>query len=451
MKRIYLQFILFLKDRFDLSQDQDNNQSTIDEIKKGIVFRGVNVWTLIFAIFVASIGLNVNSTAVIIGAMLISPLMGPIMGLGLSVGISDFSLLKKSLYNLTIAVVISILTSTLYFMVSPLNDAQSELLARTSPTIYDVLIALFGGLAGIVAGSTKGKGTAIPGVAIATALMPPLCTAGFGLATGNWLFFVGAFYLFFINAVMISLSTYLIVRFLRFPKHIEAEVEKERRVRKYLYMVTLLAVLPSIYMGYRIVQEAVYQRNASRFISEQFNSNERFLFSKSIHFVAGDSSTIELYLTGNPLDTKELDLIRSQLSRYKISKTKLVINQGRSSLSSSDIGQIKLGLIEELYRKNEQIISDKDAKIHILESQLLELGYGLPTNLVANEVKVLYPSISRFAASKVVDYNLVSNSNDTLLLVSVTSSPKLKSSDITRFNDWLRVRFNLSKVRVVME
>lgn len=451
MKRIYLQFILFLKDRFDLSQDQDNQQSTINEIQKGVVFRGVNVWTLIFAIFIASIGLNVNSTAVIIGAMLISPLMGPIMGLGLSVGISDFALLKKSLYNLAIAVALSVLTSTLYFVISPLSDAQSELLARTSPTIYDVLIALFGGLAGIVAGSTKGKGTAIPGVAIATALMPPLCTAGFGLATGNWLFFVGAFYLFFINAVMISFSTYLIVRFLKFPKHVEAELEKEKRVKRYLYVVTLLAVLPSIYMGYRIVQEAVYLRNATKFVAEQFNSSERHLFSKSIRIIAGDSSTIELYLTGNPLDAKEHELIRSQLTRYKIPKTKLIINQGANSLSSTDIGQIKTGLIEEIYRKNERLISDKDAKIVFLETQLIELGYGLPTDVVVKELKVLYPSISRFAASKVVDYNLISNKKDTLFLVSVSSSPKLKGVELNRFNEWVRVRFDLSKVRVLME
>ena len=217
MKRILALLFVFIKDRFNLSHDQEDCQSTIMAIEKGVDFRGINVWTLVFAIFIASIGLNVNSTAVIIGAMLISPLMGPIMGLGLSVGINDFTLLKKSLRNMIIAVVISIVTSTIYFYISPLNDAQSELLSRTTPTIYDVLIALFGGFAGIVAGSSKEKGTVIPGVAIATALMPPLCTAGFGIATGHLYYFVGAAYLFFINAVMISLSTFLFVRFLKFP------------------------------------------------------------------------------------------------------------------------------------------------------------------------------------------------------------------------------------------
>ncbi|HNW52428.1 MAG TPA: TIGR00341 family protein, partial [Prolixibacteraceae bacterium] len=200
MKRIIVSIKLFLNDIFNLSHEQAEHLETIHSIEKGVDFKGVNVWTLVFAIFIASVGLNVNSTAVIIGAMLISPLMGPIMGLGLSIGIYDFDLLKKSLKNLVVAVFISVVTSAIYFFISPLSEAQSELLSRTTPTIYDVLIALFGGLAGIVAGSTKEKGNTIPGVAIATALMPPLCTAGFGIATGNFLYFIGAFYLFFINA-----------------------------------------------------------------------------------------------------------------------------------------------------------------------------------------------------------------------------------------------------------
>ena len=192
---------------FDLRQEKEDEQETIDSLKKGVEFRGTNLWVLIFAIFLASLGLNTNSTAVIIGAMLISPLMGPIMGFGLGLGIADFDLVKRSLRNYLTATLFSVVTATIYFLISPISEAQSELLARTSPTIYDVLIAFFGGLAGIVAGSTKSKGNVIPGVAIATALMPPLCTAGFGLATGNLSYFLGAFYLYFINTVFISLST----------------------------------------------------------------------------------------------------------------------------------------------------------------------------------------------------------------------------------------------------
>ena len=206
----------FLRDRFDLGEDSALQDEVVDNICRGVDFRGTNLWVLIFATFVASLGLNVNSTAVIIGAMLISPLMGPIMGMGLSVGINDFDLLKRSVRNFGFMVLVSILTSTLYFVVSPLSGAQSELLARTVPTTYDVLIAFFGGLAGIVAQSRRDRtSTVIPGVAIATALMPPLCTAGYGLATLQLNYFLGAFYLFFINTVFIAIATFVVVRFLK--------------------------------------------------------------------------------------------------------------------------------------------------------------------------------------------------------------------------------------------
>lgn len=216
-------------DRFSLHHEKEAYSKVIETIEQGVVFKGTNLWVLIFAIFIASLGLNVNSTAVIIGAMLVSPLMGPIMGMGLAMGINDLALLKKSANNFAFAVSISLITSTFYFYISPLNEAHSEILARTSPTIYDVLIAFFGGLAGILATSSKLKGNVIPGVAIATALMPPLCTAGYGLASGNLSFFSGALYLFFINTVFIALSTFLTVRFLKFPnKEFINETTKKR-------------------------------------------------------------------------------------------------------------------------------------------------------------------------------------------------------------------------------
>src|SRR5664279_4983721 len=208
--------------KFSLRHEKEESDVIIENIERGVVFKGTNLWVLIFAIFIASLGLNVNSTAVIIGAMLISPLMGPIMGLGLSVGINDLSLLRKSFYNYSVATGAALATSTLFFLLSPLNEAHSEILARTAPNIYDVLIALFGGLAGIVATASKQKGNVIPGVAIATALMPPLCTAGYGLATLKFEFFIGAFYLFVINSVFIALATFILVRILKFPfKHLQ--------------------------------------------------------------------------------------------------------------------------------------------------------------------------------------------------------------------------------------
>lgn len=218
----------FLCKYLDLNKDKDDELTIVDTICKGVEFKGSNLWILIFAIFMASLGLNVNSTAVIIGAMLISPLMGPIMGIGLSVGINDLDLLKRSFKSYLIATFFSVITATVFFLVfSPFSEAQSELLARTSPTIYDVFIALFGGAAGVVALSTKEKGNVIPGVAIATALMPPLCTAGFGLATGNWIYFLGAFYLYFINSVFISVATFLGVRIMKFRAKKFVDQERE--------------------------------------------------------------------------------------------------------------------------------------------------------------------------------------------------------------------------------
>ena len=208
----------FFKERFNLEEDKADEKIIVETIRRDVQFKGPNLWALIFAIFIASIGLNVNSTAVIIGAMLISPLMGPIMGIGLGVAVNDFDLLKKGIKNLLIASVVSILTSALYFSLTPLHDTNSELLARTNPSLWDVFIALFGGLAGIVALTRKERSNVIPGVAIATALMPPLCTAGFGLAMAKWYFLLGAIYLFFINSLMICFATILIVKQLKFHK-----------------------------------------------------------------------------------------------------------------------------------------------------------------------------------------------------------------------------------------
>ena len=207
-----------IRDYFYINITRDDEQEIIESVKKGIFFKGFNLWVLVFAIFVASLGLNVNSTAVIIGAMLISPLMGPIIGMGLAVGISDFDMLKRSFKHYLLSAGVSVVTATIYFLLSPINEAQSELLARTSPNIYDVLIAFFGGMAGVVAICAKEKGNVIPGVAIATALMPPLCTAGYGLSQGEWMYFLGALYLFFINTVFISFATFLGVRFFRFQR-----------------------------------------------------------------------------------------------------------------------------------------------------------------------------------------------------------------------------------------
>ena len=251
-------FVEELNRYFNVSTDREKEEDTVDAIRKGVSFHGSNLWILVFAIFIASLGLNVNSTAVIIGAMLISPLMGPIIGMGLAVGINDFELLKRSVKNYLVATLISVVTATVYFLLTPLNEAQSELLARTSPTLYDVLIALCGGAAGIVALSCKGKGNVFPGVAIATALMPPLCTAGFGIATGNIYYFLGAFYLFFINTVFISLATYLGVRMMKFRQKQFINHEQYAKVKRYIVIAVVVTMVPAAFMTYGIVRSSIF-------------------------------------------------------------------------------------------------------------------------------------------------------------------------------------------------
>ena len=267
---------------FNILPDKEDEQEIIAQISSGVSFRGANLWVLIFAIFIASLGLNVNSTAVIIGAMLISPLMGPIIGMGLAVGINDLSLLKRSAKNYGVATLISVLTATVYFLISPLSEAQSELLARTSPTLYDVLIAFCGGAAGIIALCTRGKGNVIPGVAIATALMPPLCTAGFGLATGHWLYFLGAFYLFFINTVFIALATFLGVRFLQFSQHKFVSSASATRARRIMMVLVVVTMLPAAFMTMQIVKQSVFNNNVNRFIKAELQQRGTQIISNNV-------------------------------------------------------------------------------------------------------------------------------------------------------------------------
>ena len=255
----------YLSRLLDFRRDKEDELAVLDSIREDVVFRGTKLWILICAMFVASLGLNVNSTAVIIGAMLISPLMGPIIGFGTALGIADFDLLKRSLRNLGLTTLFSILTATIYFLLSPISEAGSELLGRTHPTIFDVLIAFFGGAAGMIAVSTKNKGQVIPGVAIATALMPPLCTAGYSLANGEWAYLAGALYLYLINSIFIAFATYIVARFLRFPKKTFLDAKRGMRVRRWIAAAAVITIIPSIYLTSLIIRESLTQSRANSF------------------------------------------------------------------------------------------------------------------------------------------------------------------------------------------
>ncbi len=440
-----------LHDRFNLEEDKAKEEEIIENVKKGIDFRGMNLWVLIFAIFIASIGLNVNSTAVIIGAMLISPLMGPIMGIGLGIGINDFELIKKSYKNLGVAVLISVLTSTFYFLITPLSDAQSELLARTTPTIWDVFIALFGGLAGIVAATRKSISNVIPGVAIATALMPPLCTAGFGLATGNLSYFFGAFYLFFINSVFISLATYIIVRFMKFHKKEFLDPVREVKVRRSIIAVVLITIIPSIIMAYNIVSRTLIEKNVQAFIQHELSFPNAQIISRNINF---DSSRvrIEVFMIGSPVESSVIDLAKQKLSKYKLKDAELVVKQGVSEKSKIDINALRAGVIEELYRKNEEIIKDKDKQIELLENQLAFYSQSqFNVEEISKEAKALFNNIAELSVHRSLVMNFKSNKTDTVTMAYVKFGSRISGSEKSKLNNWLKERTNSDKFKLIVQ
>ncbi|MBD3630750.1 TIGR00341 family protein [Cyclobacterium sp.] len=441
--------LTFIRDRFDLHEGKEDEIETIVYIKKNVEFRGANLWILIFAILVASVGLNVNSTAVIIGAMLISPLMGPIMGIGLGAGINDFELIKKSLKNLGIAVLISIMTSTLYFSFTPLNEAQSELLARTEPTIWDVLIALFGGLAGIIAGSRKEKSNAIPGVAIATALMPPLCTAGYGLATWNLYYFLGAFYLFFINSVFISLSTYLIVRFMGFPKKEFVDERREKRVRNYISIFILLTVVPSIYLAYNIVRRTIWEKSAKEFVQTEFDFPSTQIINSN-YFYEPDSSVIEVALVGQRIDDEEISIIQKKTAAFKLTRTYLVVKQ--SGDTGMDMNMLRSDVLKDLYERNEAMIQDKDQKIAFLEREVAQ--YVASTGMVndlAREARVNHAGLTAFSINRSVVANLSENRQDTIMIAIATFKSLPDEREEKRLKDWLRVRTKADSIALIIK
>ncbi len=452
-KRLLVVFLQFIRDRFNLESDKADEQETLEYIRKGVEFRGTNLWILIFAIFIASIGLNVNSTAVIIGAMLISPLMGPILGIGTGVAINDLELLQKSFKNLMIAALFSVVTSTLYFLISPLSTAQSELLARTNPTIWDVLIAFFGGLAGIVAGSRKEKSNAIPGVAIATALMPPLCTAGFGLATGNMYYFLGAFYLFFINSVFISLSTFMIVRFLRYPKKEFINEARERTVKRWITFFVIITIIPSTYLAYQTVRQSIFERNALVFIDKELKFENTRVINKDLQFDR-DRQRIEVSLLGDPVSEEMIENARTHLSNYNLANVDLIVYQGYDEqLSHASIASsLRSGIIEELYKQNEQSLRSKDEQIKLLETELTRINKlsTAPTELYP-EMKALFPSITDFSINNNLLVHQDGNKADTVYLAYVKFNRKPLKTDLQKMENWLKARIKSDKVKLVTE
>ena len=363
----------FFKSLVSLSDYVDLDGANVS-IRKNIYFRGPNVFILACAIVIASVGLNVNSIPVIIGAMLISPVMGPILGFGFSLGIRDVHLLKDSLRNFAVMVVISIIASALYFLLSPLNmEHPTELLARTNPTIYDVLIALFGGFAGILEISRREKGTVLSGVAIATALMPPLCTIGYGLSILNWSYVLGAFYLFIINSIFIALATYVTVKYLKFPVVSAAQGARERLTGRAVAVILLLIIVPSVLSAIRMVQESNFKRDAAELVSENKTLGRGFIYDYKVDLTA-KPPTVELFMAGERLSDSDKEKLYVDAERYGLTRNQIIFREDavtvREDASGTDLVKSILEHSDMQVERLMNTISTLRDSIAVLNSQL---------------------------------------------------------------------------------
>lgn len=433
--------------RFSLLDDKADDAEIDRSLRAGVELSGATPWILMLAIVIASVGLNTNSTAVIIGAMLVSPLMGPIVGLGYGIGILDFSLIRRSLANLAIAAGISLLTSTLYFMVTPLAEAQSELLARTTPSLWDVLIALAGGLAGIIGMTRREKSNVIPGVAIATALMPPLCTAGYGLANGNWSVFGGAFYLFSINCVFIAFASVLVIEFLRLPHREFIDRAKERRVKRALLAIVLLTGVPSVFLAARLVDNELFSSRARDFVRKEFRAAQVHVIETR---VAAGSRDIEVTLIGAPLPGAAIKAIEGRLPSSGLQHARLIVHQAQVENNEKiDIGSLKADILAEIVRNNQQALQEKDGAIAALRAQLAaQHGWVEQAGAVTREFEAQYPQCGNVVVGRAVPPG--SPGSATIPIMSVDCRRMPKAAEVNRIREWLRVRTNSADVRLVL-
>ena len=422
-------------DFISLHQGEEKRESVLENIKQSISFRGSNLWILACAIVIASVGLNVNSTAVVIGAMLISPLMGPIVGAGFALAVFDFELLKRCGKNLLIATIVSLVVSAIYFFISPFKDAQPELLARTSPTIYDVLIAFFGGLVGVIALTRVEKGNPSPGVAIATALMPPLCTAGYGLAMGNFSYFFGAFYLYSINCFFICIATYFIVRYLKYTPVQFKNIRFEKQIRYGISFLLVLMIVPSFYLAYNLLKEKQFHDNVSKFIENEFTANGYPIIFKEIKYNTSPKK-IELAFLSKRFSNEEEKQLNHRLNQYQIFNTSLIIKQGTQDL--------KKEILNELGTQN-KALSEKDIIINNLQNEIKEFKFD--DTETYKEIGILFPEAKNVSIGK---FLLFPNSDSAKIETVVLFHHQEKEEiDTLKLKKWLIQKLSTNNIKLV--
>ena len=415
-------------------------------IRGNIYFRGPNAWILAIATIIASVGLNVNSIPVVIGAMLISPLMGPIFGLGLGLGVNDTNLMKSSGKNLLVMVSISLVASFIYFLITPLNLSNpTELLARTNPTIYDVLIALFGGFAGILEQCRKEKGTVFSGVAIATALMPPLCTAGFGLASGNFSYFIGALYLFVINCLFIMLATYVSVKYFRFRQVEHEDLATGRKAKRISTILILIFIVPSIWSAVLLIRQNNFEENATAFVEHTKAYDKSIIYNYKIDHT--DGSKIELFFTGEPLSDKTRENVLRRAEEYGLKEENIIINEHTTTENLNDIEVVK-----GIYDKMDTEIGKRDEEIRRLKEELkLAEGNDIPYIQVTREIRNSYPAVKEVQMAQGASVSCDSLTMNPCMTVIVKCDTLMGDHEIDRLTQWLKIRLNTEDMTLIQQ
>lgn len=424
----------FIKDLMNIREDTDYVGSQ-KRIKSGIDFKGFNVWILICSIIIASIGLNVNSIPVVVGAMLISPLMGPILGVGLAVGTNDLKTLVRSVKSFGTAVAVSLLTSYIYFLITPLSETTTELLGRTEPTILDVLVAAFGGLAGIIATSRKDPTNVIPGVAIATALMPPLCTAGYGLASGNLTYFAGALYLFLLNSLFICITTFIVIRYLGFPLKQHLDKKREGLVKRYIWIFTILIIVPSTWLFITVILESRFKIDAESFVTQEIaedNKNIR-VTDKNYHY-SDTAKVIEVFLAGEYVSDEKQSEWRKDLKTYGLEDCRLNIFQSsinpelfqNDAANSNELVNTMMASQESL--KGEK--ADLEKKLAILQKELRRMkDREIPFEKVSTSMRTGFKEVEDFSYGYTMHKN-INGHTDSIFTFMVKWKPNLDTATI---------------------
>ena len=427
-----------LWDFINLHNGEEDKQKVLENVTANISFRGSNLWILACAIIIASIGLNVNSTAVIIGAMLISPLMGPILGAGFALGTYNFLLLRKAIKNLLIATAVSLLVSAFYFYLSPFKDVQSELLARTSPNIYDVLIAFFGGLVGVIAITRVEKGNPIPGVAIATALMPPLCTAGYGLATFNFNYFFGAFYLYTINCFFICIATFLVIKYLKYPASATIEPKNEKLIRYGITTLMMIIILPSFYLAYNLFEEKKFTKTVEEFINSEFNNRGYTVIYKKLNYNSNPKK-VDLAFLNRKLSKEEMEMYNKLLDERGIHNTILNFRQDDADLKSEILSELN---------KQDASLSEKDVTINNLRQELDKYKVNEPG--IVRELNLLFPEIKDVSLGKIEKF-AGTDSAKIEWLVLYHKEKKTKEIDELKMKKWLNERLKVDNTLILQD